>query len=229
MDKRIPYMALALSGFATVVSVGSLVSVNKAASKFQEEKDRRLELEARIAKAELAIQDVESATMLELANRLEAICTALQLDCGTAAEPAAAEAPTVPDEFLARIGTPKTTGARIEVMVPGEVSAAILSNIEVLGGELEIEPAARNNRPDGFRLTALRAGGLGERLGFRTGDVIRAVNGMPFTSSEEVVAVFESLEDGRSASITFELSRDGKDMELVVEDPKKQPIIAPVP
>lgn len=227
MDKRIPYLALAAAGFASVVAIGSLVSINRAASKFQAEKDRRLELEARVAALEQRVEAVQGATALDVARRFGDLCAALKLDCG-ADTADAREAPVVPDELLARIGVPERKGARLEVAVPGEVSGAILGNIEVLAGEVELEPAARNNRPDGFRLKALRPGGLGERLGFRTGDVIRAVNGMPFTSTEEIVKIFESLEDGRAASIAFDVGRGGGALSIVVEDPKRQPILTPV-
>lgn len=226
-DKRISYLALVLAGFSAVVSIGSLVSINKAAVKFKEEKDRRLELEARIAAVDRKAGEIQSSTMQEMASRLSEICKALDLECGddTAATP---DLPTVPDEFLAKIGTPKRQGTRIEVAVPGDVTSAILSNVDVLKGEADLEPAARNNRPDGFRLTALRENGLGQKLGLLPGDVIRAVNGLPFTSTEEIVKVFESLEDGRAASISFDIRRGGDEMQVVIEDPKRQPVIVPV-
>ena len=227
-QKSITYLALVVAGFSAVVSIGSLVSVNKAASKFTEEKDRRLELEARVAALDRKTEEVQAATMNEVAARFSDLCSALKIDCGEGSADASAEAPTVPDEFLARVGTPKPQGDRIEVAVPGDVTSAILSNIEVLQGEVDVEPAARNNRPDGFRITALRENGLGTRLGLKAGDVIRAVNDMPFTSTDEIVAVFEALEDGRAASIEFDLRRDGREVTLVVEDPKRQPVIVPV-
>lgn len=222
MDKRITYFALVIAGFAAVVAIGSLVSVNRAADKFQAEKDRRLELEARVAKLEKQVPEVQAATLQELATRLEEICVALQLDCGEPAE--AAAAPTVPDEFLAAIAPPKTAGTRIEVAVPGEVTGAILTNVQVLEGELgALDPAAHENRPDGFRIGGLRDGGLAKRLGFAEGDVIRAVNGMPFTTQEEIVKVYEALADGRAASISFDLRRGGNEMTLVIRDPARQP------
>lgn len=227
-QKSISYLALAVAGFAAVVSIGSLVSVNKAASKFTEEKDRRLELEARVAAIDRKTEEIQAATMNEVAARFSDLCIALKIDCGEGAAGASGEAPTVPDEFLVKVGTPKLQGDRIEVAIPGEITSAILSNIEVLQGEVDVEPAARNNRPDGFRITALREDGLGVKLGMKTGDVIRAVNDMPFTSTEEIVAVFEALEDGRAASISFDLRRDGKEITLVIEDPKRQPVIVPV-
>jgi hypothetical protein len=228
-QKTVSYLALVVAGFSAVVSIGSLVSINKAVPKFSAEKDRRLELEARVAAIDRKTEEVQAATMNEVASRFSDLCTALKIDCGENAASANAQAPTVPDEFLARVGTPKPQGAdRIEVAVPGDVTAAILSNIEVLQGEVDVEPAARNNRPDGFRITRLRENGLGPKLGLKPGDVIRAVNDMPFTSTEEIVAVFEALEDGRAASIELDLRRDGKELTLVVEDPKRQPVIVPV-
>ena len=229
MDKRITYFALVIAGFAAVVAIGSLVSVNRAAGKFQAEKDRRLELEARVAKLEKQVPEVRAATMQELATRLEEICVALKLDCGGEASDEAASAPTVPDEFLARIGAPRTAGTKIEVAVPGEITNAILANVEVLQGELgALDPAAHANRPDGFRIGGLREGGLAKRLGFAEGDVIRAVNGMPFTTQEEIVKVYESLADGRAASIDFEIRRGELEMTLVVRDPGRQPTFKPV-
>lgn len=228
MEKRITYFALLIAGFAAVVAIGSLVSVNRAAGKFQASKDRRIELEARIARLEKQVPEVQAATMQELATRLEELCVALKIDCG-AESAGSAPAPTVPDEFLSRIGTPRKSGTKVEVAVPGEISNAILSNVEVLQGELgALDPAAHANRPDGFRIAGLREGGLATRLGFAEGDVIRAVNGMPFTTQEEVVKVYESLADGRAASIDFEIRRGDLEMTLVVRDPERQPKLSPV-
>ena len=227
-NKRISYLALLFAGFATVVSAASLYRLNTAAGKFKEEKDRRLELEARIATVDRKADEIQSSTMQEMASRLSEICKALNLECGDAPEAAAPQLPTVPDEFLAKVGAPKKQGTRIEVAVPGDVTKAILANIDVLKGEADLEPAARNNRPDGFRLTVLRENGLGQKLGLLPGDVIRAVNGLPFTSKEEIVKVFEALEDGRAASITFDIRRGGDEMQVVIEDPKRQPVIVPV-
>jgi len=228
-NKRISYLALLFAGFAAVLSVASLLRLNTAAGKFKEEKDRRLELEARIAAVDRKAEEIQSMTMQEMASRLSEICKALNLECGDGSEAAApSPLPTVPEEFLARVGAPKKSGTRIEVAVPGEVTSAILSNVDVLKGEADLEPAARNNRPDGFRLTVLRENGLGRRIGLQPGDVIRAVNGLPFTTTEEIVKVFESLEDGRAASISFDIRRGGEELQIVIEDPKRQPVIVPV-
>lgn len=226
-NKRISYLALLFAGFASVVSVASLYRLNTAAVKLKEEKDRRLELEARVATVDRKADEIQSATMQEMASRLSEICAALKLECGDDTE-AAPQLPTVPDEFLAKIAAPKRQGTKIEVAVPGDVTRAILANIDVLKGEADLEPAARNNRPDGFRLTVLRENGLGHKIGLQPGDVIRAVNGMPFTSTDEIVKVFESLEDGRAASISFDIRRGPDELQVVIEDPKRQPVIVPV-
>lgn len=225
MAVKISNIAFALSGFAAVVAIASAVSAKRSRDEVVAMRDKNLELEARFVQLEERTEQVEAAAMQELARRLEDICAALKIDCSGEAP----EAPTVPDEVLARIGKPEKSGARIEVPVPGEVSRAILSNIEILAGEVEIFPAVRNNRPDGYKITALREGGLGPALGFQVGDVIHSVNGMPFTSSEEVAKVFGALEDGRAASISFDLTRGADRLTIVLEDPVRQPKIVPVP
>ena len=126
-NKRISYLALLFAGFAAVLSIASLLRLNTAAGKFKEEKDRRLELEARIAAVDRKAEEIQSMTMQEMASRLSEICKALNLECGDESESAAPQLPTVPEEFLARVGAPKKSGTRIEVAVPGEVTSAICS------------------------------------------------------------------------------------------------------
>lgn len=65
---------------------------------------------------------------------------------------------------------------------------------------------------DGYRLSAIRRGTLGDKLGIKNGDVIHAVNGMPLNSVQGAMAAYQTLMNERSFS--FEVTRRGQKMTM---------------
>ncbi|MCB9678112.1 MAG: hypothetical protein H6737_23630 [Alphaproteobacteria bacterium] len=60
---------------------------------------------------------------------------------------------------------------------------------------------------DGFRMSGLRESGLGQSCGFRNGDVLRAVNGLPLRTVEDAMNAYGAVSEGSEAQI--EVLRDG--------------------
>lgn len=61
---------------------------------------------------------------------------------------------------------------------------------------------------DGFRLSGVRRGTIGEQLGIRNGDVVHGVNGKSLTSMGEAMQAFGELQS--AGKFTFEITRRGK-------------------
>jgi len=61
---------------------------------------------------------------------------------------------------------------------------------------------------DGYRLSGIRRGTVGEKLGIRNGDIVHKVNGYDLTSISEAMKAFQELQ--KEDSFNFELTRRGK-------------------
>ena len=60
----------------------------------------------------------------------------------------------------------------------------------------------------GFRVREITAGSLAEKLGLRSGDVIRSVNGSPVNNLEDAMQLYRRL--GNAGQVQIEISRGGK-------------------
>ena len=62
-----------------------------------------------------------------------------------------------------------------------------------------------------MQVRQVQPGSMYEKLGVRTGDVIRGVNGQPVNNMEEVMKVYQQLGGmNRAGSVTLEVTRGGK-------------------
>ena len=211
-------VSFVVSGFAAVIVVSSLLYTRNHAVPL-EDRVRNLEAQNETLKTEL--RNTEREVMLTVANRMEELCVDLggsPEKCGAGPEAEGAAVP-FPEELIRQIGTPAKTanakGAQFTTKVPVEVLKAVLENVAMLAAEVSIAPTAKDGRPEGFQLFEIREGGLAPAVGFQQGDVIRKVNDMPFTSTEQVVQVYDKLTG--ATRIVFDVAREGKDVTIVVE------------
>lgn len=205
---RVSQLAFALSGFALVVSVGSLVVVRREVERMR---DRQPALEAEIAALRARIAEAEA-----------------RFSGAHAGDPSPKVAEAVPEELLDKLSKPKVEGGRIRVFAPADAIREILARVDRIGAEVDLDPESPGSNPDGFRLAGLREGGLARRLGFETGDVIHTVNDMAFRTHDEIAAAYVALGDS-PAKISFDVTRKGKPLTIVLENPKQIPIVVPVP
>lgn len=211
-------LSFVVSGFAAVVAVSSLVYTRNNAAPLA---DRVRNLEAQNETLKTELRNTERDLMLALANRMEGLCVDLggsPEKCGGGPEQEGTAQP-FPDELIRKIGTPARSdganGAQFTTRVPVDVLKAVLENVAMLAAEVSIAPTAKDGRPEGFQLFEIREGGLAPAVGFHQGDVIRKVNGMPFTSTEQVVQVYDKLTG--ATRIEFDVQREGKPVTIVVE------------
>ncbi len=61
---------------------------------------------------------------------------------------------------------------------------------------------------DGYRLSGIRRGTVGEKLGIRNGDIVHKVNGYELNSMSEAMKAFQELQN--DSNFSFEVTRRGK-------------------
>lgn len=202
-------LAFLFGGFALVVSMGSLFFVRKHVTHLE---DDVLALKAENEKLKAKMNDSERAVMEALALRLDG----LREDLGLPSDaPDSPSAQPYAEDVIRGIGRPARTGDEIHVTVPADAMKAVLDNVSSLAAEVSVTPAVKDQKPDGFAIFEVREGGLVPALGFEQGDVIHAVNGMPFRTSDEILAVYDKVASAKR--IEFEISRSGRPMKLVLE------------
>ncbi|MFT5680469.1 MAG: type II secretory pathway component PulC [Myxococcota bacterium] len=67
---------------------------------------------------------------------------------------------------------------------------------------------------DGYRLSAVRRGSVVESCGFKNGDIIHSVNGLPLTSTASSMETYSDLKS--ETDLTFEVVRRGKKTTLTL-------------
>lgn len=68
---------------------------------------------------------------------------------------------------------------------------------------------------DGYRLSAVRRGSLGDTLGIRNGDIIHSVNGVPLNSLQSAMQALQQLQS--DPNLKFEVTRRGQPVALNYE------------
>jgi type II secretory pathway component PulC len=125
--------------------------------------------------------------------------------------PPAYTPPSAPDPLLDTITKIDETNYK----VPRKTVDAFLADPMSMAKGARVVPAIRNGQPDGFKLYAIRPSSTYARLGFHNGDTIHSINGFELTSADKALEVYTKLRD--ATSLTFELSRRGKPVELNIE------------
>lgn len=68
---------------------------------------------------------------------------------------------------------------------------------------------------DGYRLSAVRRGGIANRLGIKNGDILHSVNGQPLHSLDHVKRVYETI-GPQTKTLEVRLTRRGEQMVLTL-------------
>lgn len=109
---------------------------------------------------------------------------------------------TIPSiAFVTPITAQDYTVSRTEVMTR-------LGDLYALSKEVRVMPAFRDGLPIGFRFAGLAPDSAVAKLGLKTGDVIRSINGQPLDSMQRVLGLMGSLE--RSPEVLVQVEREGQ-------------------
>ncbi len=91
-----------------------------------------------------------------------------------------------------------------------------MGNLEMLASQVHASPhKGADGQIDGYRLSAIRKGSMFEKLGIKNGDVVKAVNGKPLTSTDGAMALYGSLSSEKNFS--FDITRRSQDSTLEYE------------
>lgn len=81
-----------------------------------------------------------------------------------------------------------------------------LSNLSNLLTQARVVPHFKKGKPDGFRIFAIRPNSLFQKIGLKNGDILKRINGLDITTTEDALAAFQSLRN--ETNLTLDLERD---------------------
>ena len=79
--------------------------------------------------------------------------------------------------------------------------------------KVRIKPHITDGMADGLLIYGIRPGSVFKTMGFKNGDIIREINGMPATVEEDAARIYKDLEDAETTTVL--ISRKGADTELI--------------
>lgn len=125
-------------------------------------------------------------------------------------EPSTSAAPSPRRQASAPPSAPQTDSEGIRPVAPnrwlieGGVVEQARGNLGEVLKSARMEPRLVNGATDGFVVAMLQPGSLLSQMGFRKGDVVLQVNGMPLDSPEKALQIFQQLREARSLRVHVE-------------------------
>ncbi len=93
-------------------------------------------------------------------------------------------------------------------VLPRAYLEALLADPSTLAKQARVMPSVRDGVTRGFKMYGVRPDSLPKRLGFKNGDLVTSVNGLPLTGMDHAMAAYSKL---RNATVlTVELERKGE-------------------
>lgn len=83
-----------------------------------------------------------------------------------------------------------------------------LGDLYSLSKEVRVMPAFRDGQPIGFKFAGLAPDSAVAKLGLKTGDVIRSINGQPLDSMQRVLGLAAALD--RTPEVLVQVEREGQ-------------------
>jgi hypothetical protein len=93
--------------------------------------------------------------------------------------------------------------------------AKLIENPISFSKRMRVVPAVKDGKAAGLKLYAIRPDSLWDRLGFRNGDTLVAINGSELATPEKALEIYTKLRD--STSIAVDIERRGKSLTLHYE------------
>ncbi|TVQ86785.1 MAG: hypothetical protein EA397_19680 [Deltaproteobacteria bacterium] len=133
--------------------------------------------------------------------------------------PTRADPPAAPSSASPRQGTVPTqeAPARIAEARPGSVRAALDDPTEFIRTLRAVPVNGASGQPEGFRISGIQRGTLPHRLGFRSGDVVMAIDERPVRNLAEVMSIVQRLEDPSVSKVAVKIRRERAERVVVVD------------
>jgi general secretion pathway protein C len=83
-----------------------------------------------------------------------------------------------------------------------------LQNMNELLSQVRIRPHFTDGQPDGLALTRIKPQSIFARMGLKSGDIVKGVNGSPIATPDDVLSLYESLKSG--SQLSLQITRNGE-------------------
>jgi len=114
-------------------------------------------------------------------------------------------------------GTNPTKSRRHKTLyLDGKALTAELADLGDMIQEVDIDAVSIYGQPAGVRVYPIAADSIFSKIGLKTGDVIKEVNGMEISRPEQAIAVFQQLKAGHDVDIKVK-GRRTRQISLVIE------------
>ncbi|MGE0401157.1 MAG: type II secretion system protein GspC [Kofleriaceae bacterium] len=90
----------------------------------------------------------------------------------------------------------------------------IFSNPMVAAKGARVVPSVTGGKPTGFKLYAIRPSSVWAKLGFRNGDAIRSINGMPLDTPDQALEVYTKIREARRIDVA--ITRQGTQLTITI-------------
>jgi general secretion pathway protein C len=77
----------------------------------------------------------------------------------------------------------------------------LLANTNSLAATVRIVPSMVDNKPEGFKVYAIRPGSVWARIGLLNGDTIQTINGFDVSSPENALLAYTQLRDANELAV----------------------------
>jgi type II secretion system protein C len=101
-----------------------------------------------------------------------------------------------------------TESKTIQSLSRSEIQQKLLNNIDNALDGLQAGPNRVNGKIDGYRLARVSPNNFLYKLGARSGDIAKRINGHPIDSTEKLLGLWQSVQG--ESKITIDIERDGK-------------------
>lgn len=90
-----------------------------------------------------------------------------------------------------------------------------ISSLSELIFKFNVKSALKNGKAIGIRIGKLPVGALALSMGFKTGDLIKSINGIELGSMDDRLAAYKNVINSKSNKVVAELVRNGKTQKVI--------------
>lgn len=108
-------------------------------------------------------------------------------------------------------------GRRTTVHLNHHEVATALAQVNRVLQQVDLSPVTRFERPTGFRITNIPAGGILSRLGLRDGDIIKRIDDAELTHPEEAADLLRIIRKGGNHTLTVTKRRRTRQIVLNIQ------------
>jgi general secretion pathway protein C len=111
-----------------------------------------------------------------------------------------------------KVGVAKGSGDTSTYNISKNLVQNSINNVAEIMSKVRIKPHFKDGEPDGFRISRIKQGSIFKTMGFKSGDVIKSVNGQPVQTAEDIMRLYETMKD--SSYFNIGITRDNQEKTL---------------